>query len=129
MYRNKKGFTLVEVLVVILVSTLLLALVGGTMYFISNSTERFVQQSEDIDLTKNIEKYFRSLKEDMNSINDWNDAILFQNGGNILNGDEIIFSDTTLTDFYITVDEGGFVKCYMTYQSGMKFEFIIDVIK
>ena len=129
MRHKKKGFTLVEVLVVMLVSTIVFALVGGTMFFISTSTNRYIQQSKDIDTAKNIEKYLRSLGPDMQSLNDWKTLIIFSNNGDIYNGDKIIFTDTNLENFNIVCDDNKFIKCYMTYKSGMNFEFVVDQIK
>ena len=128
MRHKKKGFTLVEVLVVILVSTIVFALVGGTMVFISTSTNKYIEQSKDIDTAKNIEKYLRTLEEDMQSLEDWNNSIVFVDG-DLLYKNIVIFSDTNLKSFNISSEDEIFIKCYMTYPSGMKFEFIVDQIK
>ena len=128
MCHKKKGFTLVEVLVVILVSTIVFALVGGTMVFISTSTNKYIEQSKDIDTAKNIEKYLRTLEEDMQSLEDWNNSIVFVDG-DLLYKNIVIFSDTNLKSFNISSEDEIFIKCYMTYPSGMKFEFIVDQIK
>ena len=128
MRHKKKGFTLVEVLVVILVSTIVFALVGGTMVFISTSTNKYIEQSKDIDTAKNIEKYLRTLEEDMQSLEDWNNSIVFIDG-DLLYKNIVIFSDTNLKSFNISSEDEIFIKCYMTYPSGMKFEFIVDQIK
>lgn len=128
MRHKKKGFTLVEVLVVILVSTIVFALVGGTMVFISTSTNKYIGRSKDIDTAKNIEKYLRTLEEDMQSLEDWNNSIVFVDG-DLLYKNIVIFSDTNLKSFNISSKDEIFIKCYMTYPSGMKFEFIVDQIK
>ena len=119
MLRNKKGFTLIEVLVVILVATLVIALVCGTLIFITKSTNNFVVQSKEIDTAKNIEKYLRSVEN-------ISDIKYSESTDELLCDDVVIFSDTGLTRFEI-VNEGEFIKCYMEYSSGSEFEFIIDV--
>ena len=63
MSNKRKGFTLVEVLVVILVSTLILATVGGTMVYISSTTGELMNESEEIDAAKNIENYVRAFSK------------------------------------------------------------------
>ena len=128
MRHKKKGFTLVEVLVVMLVSTIVFALVGGTMFFISTSTNRYIQQSKDIDTAKNIEKYLRTLEKDMDSLEDWNNSIVFIHG-DLFYKDRVIFADTNLKSFNISSEDETFIKCYMTYPNGLKFEFIVDQIK
>ena len=60
MSKKKKGFTLVEVIVVMLVATLVFSMVGGTMVYITITTGNLIKQSEEIDMAKNIEKYVRN---------------------------------------------------------------------
>ena len=128
MKQKKKGFTLTEVMVVILVSTLVLAMVGGTMIFITTTTSELIQEAEEIEMAKNIEKYLRSLPRADNYYIER--AVAFdKKTGNIKNRkEEIIFSNTGLIEFIMGPEYvDGFMKCYMKFQSGKVFEFIIRV--
>ena len=63
---KKRGFTLVEVLVVIAITTLVFALVGGAMVFLTISSGDLIHKSEEIIQTQTIEKHLRSLVGDEN---------------------------------------------------------------
>lgn len=123
MSSSKKGFTLIEVLVVMLVSTLVLTMVGGAMVFITTSTNDLIEQSEEIDMAKNIEKYLRSLAnqgENILEIIRWNeDEKAIENNG------QIVFTDERIAQFEI-VENDVFIKCYLEYESGRNFTFIIS---
>ena len=121
MSQKKKGFALIEVLVVILVSVLVLTMVGGSMVFIATTTGELIQQAEEIQMARNIEKHLRTLYTQEGNLN-----YLNLNNGNIVYEDEIIFSDSCLNDFEIKT-ENDFIKCYMRFQSGKQFEFIIGI--
>lgn len=58
---KKRGFTLVEVLVVIAITTLVFALVGGAMVFLTQSSGDLIHKSEAIIQAQTIEKHLRSL--------------------------------------------------------------------
>lgn len=64
---KKRGFTLVEVLVVIAITTLVFALVGGTFVFLATSSGDIIHKSEAIIQAQTIEKHLRSL--DLNDDN------------------------------------------------------------
>ena len=64
---KKRGFTLVEVLVVIAIATLVFALVGGTFVFLATSSGNLIHKSEAIIQAQTIEKHLRSL--DLNDDN------------------------------------------------------------
>jgi len=64
---KKRGFTLVEVLVVIAIATLVFALVGGTFVFLAKSSGDLIHKSEAIIQAQTIEKHLRSL--DLNDDN------------------------------------------------------------
>ena len=124
MSQKKKGFTLVEVLVVMLVATLVFTTVGGTMVFVTTTTDSLIQQAEEIDTAKNIEKYLRSLK-----VQDIKNFVTFDEG-TILFGEEVIFSDTGLIDFVPNeIGDDGFFECRMEFESGRQFEFILYEVK
>ena len=125
MKQKKKGFTLTEVMVVILVSTLVLAMVGGVMIFITTTTSELIQEAEEIEMAKNIEKYYRNLHNSGNEHLDYN---LSLENGNIMNDHtgDVIFFYTGLTDFDILYKDGDdFVRCKMIFESGKQFDFII----
>ena len=146
--QKKSGFTLVEIIVVIAISSIVLTMVGTTMVFMTNVSGDLLEEAEDIDMAKNIEKYLRGLVNDgfspdslimtfpyLNEINK-NDVFEIDNNGNIkeVSSDKPIFSDTGLVVFYITgknvdeEDENDFVICYMEFDSGKHFEFILGPV-
>lgn len=127
--QKKKGFTLIEVLVVILVTTLVFSMVAGAMFFISKTTSNYIQQSQEIDTAKNIENYLRTFKQQTVTLEDWQSLINLQDNGDIINSDTVLFSDTGLITLNIYQVDNSFIKCYMKYQSGREFEFIIDIIR
>ena len=117
-----------EVLVVILISTLILAMVGGTMVFLTTTTGNLIQQSEEIEMAKNISNYFRNLYEKGNHTLDYNLNFDKNTGSIYYETEKIIFSNTGLTHFEISPDKDKvFIKCYMTFQSGNKFEYIVGL--
>lgn len=67
---KKRGFTLVEVLVVIAIATLVFALVGGTFVFLATSSGDLIHKSEAIIQAQTIEKHLRSfVDEKTNKVN------------------------------------------------------------
>ena len=128
MLHKKKGFTLIEVIVVMLVATLVFTMVGGTMVFITTTTGDLIHQAEEIDMAKNIAKYLRANCDNL--------IIIDNNGGNVqysLNIDELndAFSNASLPNFEIIKEDQNseFIKCKMTFTSGREFEFIIDTVE
>ena len=65
---KKRGFTLVEVLVVIAITTLVFALVGGAMVFLTKSSGDLIHKSEAIIQAQTIEKHLRSFVDESNNI-------------------------------------------------------------
>ena len=137
MRKSKKGFTLVEVLVVILISGLVLSMVAGAMIFVTNSSGDLIQQAEDIDMAKNIEKYVRNLAKE-NELSKLvtrnigeeieNELFKIDESGNLIDKDnQRIFSDTGLTEFTINNDDG-FIRCSMTFDSGKNFVFTLGIV-
>lgn len=146
MRKSKKGFTLVEVLVVILISGLVLSMIAGAMIFVTNSSGDLIHQAEDIDMAKNIEKYLRNLTDDFQDLLPKSeDSIVYKGEGEVSFGlfkidakgnliefgendtEKKIFSDTGLTHFEI-MTEGGFIKCSMTFDSGKHFVFTLGIV-
>ena len=140
MLQKKKGFTLVEVLVVILISGLVLSMVASAMIFITTSTGDLVHQAEDIDMAKNIEKYLRdnwvnvSINEDIIwNIDNGNEvefsSFAIDENGNLveLEEEKTVFSNTGLVNFKITNDDG-IIKCYMKFDSKKEFTFTLGIV-
>ena len=65
---KKRGFTLVEVLVVIAIATLVFALVGGTFVFLATSSGNLIHKSESIIQAQTIEKHLRSFVSEDNRV-------------------------------------------------------------
>lgn len=143
--QKKNGFTLVEIIVVIAISAIVLTMVGTTMVFMTNVSGNLLEEAEDIDMAKNIEKYLRGLLSDETRdsqvkpnmlIAEGNNQEIIQNDVFVVNISEgtikeivnqrVVFSDTGLVSFYI-VSNDGFVKCHMEFNSGKKFDFILGI--
>lgn len=131
MLQKKKGFTLIEVLVVMLVATLVFSMVGGVMVFITTATDDYIKQAEEINMAKDIEKYLRTLVQqgvstDTLLTNSEQPILVCWDNGDIKFDGKIVFSETNLDSFNIYEDQK-FIKCDMTFKSGRNFNFIIDV--
>lgn len=149
--QKKSGFTLVEIIVVIAISAIVLTMVGTTMVFMTNVSGNLLEEAEDIDMAKNIEKYLRGLVNDKEnplescedliitfpSLNNESKNTFFKiDNGNIIEIEKqedgtwkdvkTIFSDTRLSVFSIQ-QEGDFIKCKMKFKSGKEFEFILGI--
>ena len=64
---KKRGFTLVEILVVLAITTLVLAMVGGLLIFMADTSGKLIHKSEELMLVQSIETYLRGvlvLKQD-----------------------------------------------------------------
>ena len=141
MKQKKSGFTLVEILVVIAISAIVLTMVGTTMVFMTQMTGDILQQAEDIDMAKNIEKYLRNFSieidkgEYIKGFEETFGVFLIDADGDIKQNEKIIFSDTGLIEFKIydtnvdEIEESDFLVCYMKFDSGKEFEFILAPIK
>ena len=134
MLHKKKGFTLIEVLVVMLVSTLVLTMVGGTMVFITTRTGELIHNSEEINTAQNIEKYLRYLAQQTDDIdcldinNDSSIIVWNEQNGDIYYNDKTVFENTELTFFNLWLEDD-FLKCKMKFQSGREFEFIVIYVE
>ena len=145
MKQKKSGFTLVEILVVIAISAIVLTMVGTTMVFMTQMTGDILQEAEDIDMAKNIEKYLRNFSQDQISeiveqeYTQGNETkfgiFLIDENGNLKQEGKIIFSDTGLTSFIVDKKDADkdsvydFIFCKMQFDSGKEFEFILAPIK
>ena len=138
MSNKRKGFTLVEVIVVILVSTVLLTMVIGAMTYINNTIGDFIKKAEEIEIARNIEKHFRDINindiiADFNNENDGIDVCqkygVNESSDLINESGEIIFYNTGLKIFKIYRNtDSNVVKCYMKFHSGIEFEFVVGII-
>lgn len=120
---KKRGFTLTEVLVVIAVTTLVLALVGGTLVFMTESCGRLIEKSEELLLVSAIEDSMRKQFEDGQI------AHISLSDGNIKRGDTVLFKDTGVSQILFNsakVDNGDIclVRCTLTFTNS-SYSFII----
>ena len=60
---KKRGFTLVEILVVLAITTLVLAMVGGLLIFMADTSGKLIHKSEELMLVQSIETYLRGVLE------------------------------------------------------------------
>ncbi len=125
---KKRGFTLVEVLVVIAISAIIMTAIGTTFVFIATSSGDLIHKSEELMEVQNIETYLRGLVKDANKdeINKKLAAVKLENGNivNEDNGTKVIISDTQLKYFKIYTKKGKdtdtelyFVKCKLEYEN------------
>lgn len=144
---KRRGFTLVEVLVVIAIASLAFSLIGGFLIYLTETTGRVIDKSEEIMTTQTIKDSIRGViekaenkQETLESLftgsfsieNDKNENGYFR----LENGDfiryssgadrEIIIEDTGLGWFSIIVEDGFYV-CRLHYESGAEYKFIIGV--
>ena len=135
MVKSKKGFTLMEVLVVVFISTLLITMVAASIIYISKTTAKLIQEAEEIEMARNIANYFELLededfsrltyKEDIGIVL-YEDYVLSASSDLTYKSKNIIFSETGLEKFQIyRVLDTGFIFCSMEFQSGRTFEYII----
>lgn len=99
---KKRGFTLVEVLVVIAITTLVFALVGGAMVFLTKSSGDLIHKSEAIIQAQTIEKHLRSFVDESNNIEG-----LTVGNNNKCSIESVVFEDSNNTlEIYGTEYEG-----------------------
>jgi len=139
---KKRGFTLVEVLVVIAIATLVFALVGGTFVFLATSSGDLIHKSEAIIQAQTIEKHLRSLdlnddnKVTFEKANDNTSYKIDSNEQNVrwnstskiltINGTEYEGIDM----FSLSKDDDSFVRCSFTVINNNKttdYTFILGI--
>ena len=139
---KKRGFTLVEVLVVIAIATLVFALVGGTFVFLAKSSGDLIHKSEAIIQAQTIEKHLRSLdlnddnKVTFEKANDNTSYKIDSNEQNVrwnstskiltINGTEYEGIDM----FSLSKDDDSFVRCSFTVINNNKttdYTFILGI--
>lgn len=126
---KKRGFTLVEVLVVIAISAIIMTAIGTTFVFVATSSGDLIHKSEELMEVQNIETYLRGLIKDASQdeiTEKLKDVKLDKDNNNsIVDGDETIIDNTELKDFKIETEEAEeaevgelyFVKCTLTYEN------------
>ena len=147
---NKRGFTLVEILVVLAISTLAFVLIGGFLVYLTESSGMLIHESEELMTAQSIEDYlrgyidleveddqsnknqvFESLKTKFDPTTNSNtEGIIRMNSdGSLLKSGQAIFKNTGLTFFNVYESSDGFLKCEMHFENGAKFTFILGVYK
>ena len=136
---KKRGFTLVEILVVVAITTLVLAMVGGLLIFMAETSGTLIHKSEELMLVQSIESYLRGVYENEGTANLLNGNIKLQEG-NIKNGENVIFKDTGLSQnngFLIYRETGygnrEFIRCKLVFEPNGRtkgnhtYDFIIGI--
>ena len=152
---KRRGFTLTEIVVVIALTSLVLAMVGGCLYFVSTYSGTLISKSEELTKVQTIETYLRGqtgLDNESEYINDENYEKLLKFA--IENGDlfyqeentekKIIIKNTGFKDlkfelFYIdddgqrkgydsTMSRDYFLECQLTSLEGETYTFILGII-
>ncbi len=101
---KKRGFTLVEILVVVAITTLVLAMVGGLLIFMAETSGTLIHKSEELMLVQSIESYLRGKYE-----KDVSDLKLIRYDSNTDcihydNDNSVVFKETNLNEFHIYLD-------------------------
>lgn len=128
---KKRGFTLTEIIVVIALTTLVLAMIGGCLYFISTYSGVLITKSEQLTRAQTIEKSMRGYAEDDISQLAY---VELDDQGNLLFKGKTILKDTGLANF--TIYSVGnyeddpykfFVKCKFQFGDDEPFDFIVGI--
>lgn len=128
---KKRGFTLVEVLVVIAIATLVFALVGGTFVFLATSSGNLIHKSESIIQAQTIEKHLRSFVSEDNRVNNdiFNQSMISFDS----NKDTLTINGTKyegIDKFSLSKDDDSFVRCSFTVINNNKttdYIFILGI--
>lgn len=142
---KRRGFTLTEIVVVIALTSLVLAMVGGCLYFVSTYSGTLISKSEELTKVQTIETYLRGQFENTNI-----DSLINSDDGDSLKANEnihldadsnlIFFKDTTIKntglnkiliykDVNIFNDTKIAVKCKLVFQSGNDYTFILGIVQ
>ena len=143
---KRRGFTLTEIVVVIALTSLVLAMVGGCLYFVSTYSGTLISKSEELTKVQTIETYLRGItnQEDSskydNIINSTIDAhgkieLLDSHNGITLESISNTIKNTGLKQIFIykderiTNDNKVVVKCTLVFQSNNEYTFILGIVK
>ena len=136
---KRRGFTLTEIVVVIALTSLVLAMVGGCLYFVSTYSGTLISKSEELTKVQTIETYLRGqVKLDNGYISEGTCEKLRGlkiDNGNLVNqdGDTVIKNANLKTmEFEIIFNENenkGFLQCTLVFQSGNDYTFILGIVQ
>lgn len=130
---KKRGFTLVEVLVVIAISTIVMITVGSTFVFIATSSGDLIHRSEQLVQAQNIETYLRSIVEDCTSADIVSELQRVKHEDGYIKCDDKRMIDAEGLKTLLIITEQGkgkdkyFVKCTLEYSDGEKYDFILGI--
>lgn len=147
---KRRGFTLTEIVVVIALTSLVLAMVGGCLYFVSTYSGTLISKSEELTKVQTIETYLRGQTglENGNKYINYEKLLAFKIDGNgdLITGDNATvikntgFSKLEITCFYIDannekqyeITEGVdqyFVECQLINPEGESYTFILGIVQ
>ncbi len=140
---KRRGFTLTEIVVVIALTSLVLAMVGGCLYFVSTYSGTLISKSEELTKVQTIETYLRGQFEtDPSNLINPNDGenissnqnIKLDEDSNLLFDENVIVKNTSLKQILIykedTSDQSNaFLKCKLVFQSGNDYTFILGIVE
>lgn len=132
---KRRGFTLTEIVVVIALTSLVLAMVGGCLYFVSTYSGTLISKSEELTKVQTIETYLRGqVKLDNGYISEGTCEKLRGlkiDNGNLVNQDgEAVIKNTNLKELNVIANEHeSFLKCELTFQSGNDYTFILGIVE
>jgi prepilin-type N-terminal cleavage/methylation domain-containing protein len=140
---KRRGFTLTEIVVVIALTSLVLAMVGGCLYFVSTYSGTLISKSEELTKVQTIETYLRGQFETkgadlINSLDGKNISIdrviKLDEDSNLLFDKNVIVKNTGLKQILIykedTSDQSNaFLKCKLVFQSDNDYTFILGIVQ
>lgn len=129
---KKSGFTLVEVLVVIAISSIMLVAISGLIIFLSDTSGDMIQRSEELTKAQSVSTYLRDMvkNEEIDTVDDLIDRIFHDRQNGLVHAikDENL-KDMNLTYLYFYIDEStDFICCRMDFEDRKQFDFILGVV-
>ena len=142
---KRRGFTLTEIVVVIALTSLVLAMVGGCLYFVSTYSGTLISKSEELTKVQTIETYLRGITNQegsskydniINSTIDAHGKIELLDPHNDITLESILntIKNTGLKRIFIykderiTYEDNVFVKCTLVFQSNNEYTFILGIV-
>ena len=139
---KRRGFTLTEIVVVIALTSLVLAMVGGCLYFVSTYSGTLISKSEELTKVQTIETYLRGFatNEEGNLLNDLqvdgdkktigkNGIYILLENGTIKFGGQDVIKNTNLRTIEFEKDNKGFLRCKLVFNSDNDYTFILGIIQ
>lgn len=143
---KRRGFTLTEIVVVIALTSLVLAMVGGCLYFVSTYSGTLISKSEELTKVQTIETHLRSvigntdskisIAKDGTPANKYTigtsnpTEIIWNEDQNTLKiGNSVEYKDVTDFTFYTKSGEENrnFLYCKIAYNNGESYTFILGI--